>query len=341
MNSTQVVLQGSDEFHQVTLLGTGNFAYVERATHKSLQQTVVLKTLSKRCNASTPPKVQKQYAGFLEREKWCLENLNHENVVHAAPENVRHKLGLGKSCTFQDSRSCATVLVMEHLDLGDLFYFVEKKHFIEEPCALSIFRDLLRGAMHLHSNGVAHLDIKCENIFLRENSQGKLTAKLGDFGLVQVQALGDDIERVTEHNGTECIMCPESLIHYVAFDGRRADAWALGYVLFVMLTGFPPMTIANRTCPWFTALRQGPGYFWDRVDKVLTNHKRPVPSAIAKKLVVHLLNPKPVDRWTPKEALLFMEENHPYFKKPENIDSEVEGLSFFNIDSGIERLGFS
>jgi serine kinase len=223
-SSTQVVLQGSDEFHQVTFLGTGNFASVQRATHKSLQQTVVLKTLSKSCNASTPPKVQKQFAGFLEREKWCLENIHHENVVHAAPDAVRHKLGLGNSCAFQNSRG-ATVLVMEHLPLGDLFYFVEKNHFIEEQCALSIFRGLLHGTMHLHSNGVAHLDIKCENIFLREDSQGKLTAKLGDFGLCSVQALGDDLERVTEHNGTECTMSPESLIHHVAFNGRRADAW--------------------------------------------------------------------------------------------------------------------
>jgi hypothetical protein len=41
---------------------------------------------------------------------------------------------------------------MEHLPLGDLFYFVEKNHFIEEQCALSIFRGLLHGTMHLHSN---------------------------------------------------------------------------------------------------------------------------------------------------------------------------------------------
>jgi serine/threonine protein kinase len=318
----------ADEFHQYSTLGTGNFASVQRAIHKKSQQTVVLKKLRKNCS-------KRQFDGFLKREKWCLENLNHGNIVHAAEDGVLHKLGLGKSCSFQNSGG-ATVLILENLNQGDLFDYVQANNFIEEQHALPIFHGLLQGAVHLHDNGIVHLDIKCENVFLNKDSQGKLTAKLGDFGLVKVQALGDDIEHVTDCYGTECTMSPEVLSH-TSFDGKRADAWALGYILFIMLIGFPPLAKANTTCQWYIALRKGPEYFWGIVEKLIMELDRPLPSKNVKQLINMLLNPNLGKRWTPIEALMFLEKNYPHLKAP-GIQYESTDINDAHIDADTTEL---
>ncbi|MCK6555746.1 protein kinase [Candidatus Binatia bacterium] len=101
-----------------------------------------------------------------------------------------------------------------------------------------IARDVCAGLQHAHDAGVTHRDVKPANVFLDDRG----TAHLGDFGL----SLDSRRGRLTEDEmlvGTPPYMAPEVL------DGRlgdaRSDLYALGCVLYEMLTGRPPFAGAE------------------------------------------------------------------------------------------------
>jgi serine/threonine protein kinase len=128
-----------EEFHQRSLLGHGNFAVVHSAVHKGTGEVCVLKTLNRQPKHTQ--KLQQQFDGYLERERWCLEHVSHPNLLSQASHAVRRSLGLGNSCTFTNARGSVT-LVQEYANKGDLFYHVEKNRF-PEIGAMSIFDQLL------------------------------------------------------------------------------------------------------------------------------------------------------------------------------------------------------
>jgi serine/threonine protein kinase len=93
---------------------------------------------------------------------------------------------------------------------------------------------------HAHRNGVVHRDVKPENILLAESH-----AWLADFGVAR--AAGAAAERLTETGmvvGTPSYMSPEQATADAVLDGRT-DIYALGCVLFEMLTGQPPYRAAR------------------------------------------------------------------------------------------------
>lgn len=69
-------------------------------------------------------------------------------------------------------------LIMEYADGGDLFDLIVKNERLSEKSALNYFAQILLGLNYLHGKGVAHRDMKPENILI---SQGKI--KIADFGL--------------------------------------------------------------------------------------------------------------------------------------------------------------
>ena len=71
--------------------------------------------------------------------------------------------------------------VMEYCSYGEMFTLVQKKYLTKED-NLCIFKQLLRGVSHLHENGIAHRDIKLENLLMTEEGHLKIT----DFGVSEV-----------------------------------------------------------------------------------------------------------------------------------------------------------
>ncbi len=100
---------------------------------------------------------------------------------------------------------------------------------------LAVAKDVCRGLAHIHREGVVHRDLKPANVFLAADG----TAKVGDFGL----AVAGDTSRLTQHGtlvGTVAYMPPEQALG--AEVTPKSDLYALGSMLYELITGKPPFT---------------------------------------------------------------------------------------------------
>ncbi|CAI2355732.1 unnamed protein product [Caenorhabditis sp. 36 PRJEB53466] len=129
-------------------------------------------------------------------------------------------------------------LIMEYISGGDLFARLERVTKFSESAARFYLAEVLLAIQHLHSNGVIYRDLKPDNIMLDQSGHVKLT----DFGLCKAN-LGHD-ELTDTFCGTIEYMAPEVLEKRQY--GRAADYWALGILLYDMLSGCSPFYTSNR-----------------------------------------------------------------------------------------------
>ena len=80
---------------------------------------------------------------------------------------------------------------MEYISGGELFDHVQKEKGMNEICAQEMFRKIVHGLQHCHSNGITHRDLKLENILLDEHQQPKV-AQL--FSRISLCILHHDLE---------------------------------------------------------------------------------------------------------------------------------------------------
>jgi 5'-AMP-activated protein kinase catalytic alpha subunit len=94
----------------------------------------------------------------------------------------------------------------------------------------------LEGISYCHEKGVCHRDLKPENIIIDEHRRIKII----DFGF-------SASSRINLNNfcGTPAYMSPE-LVRKVAYNGAKADIWALGVILYLMLIGVFPFRAGNE-----------------------------------------------------------------------------------------------
>jgi serine/threonine protein kinase len=120
-------------------------------------------------------------------------------------------------------------MVMEYIPGGDLFSLLEKYGSIPEPAARTYAAQIIAALQFLREHKVIHRDLKPDNCLV--TAQGHL--KLADFGLSFFGATGGS-QRV----GTPDYMAPEIVLSHP--HGFEVDYWALGAMLFEMLTGVAP-----------------------------------------------------------------------------------------------------
>lgn len=142
-----------------------------------------------------------------------------------------------------DSGESAGVLyyVMPHLDGETLGECLARERQLSLDQALDITRGIAAALDHAHRHGIVHRDIKPDNIVLHEGQPMIL-----DFGVALALTQADD-ERLTEPGlslGTPTYMSPEQAVGDHDVDGR-SDVYALGCVVYEMLSGEVPFTASN------------------------------------------------------------------------------------------------
>lgn len=133
----------------------------------------------------------------------------------------------------RSSLRCARYLIMEYVDGGELFHYIDERKGLPEDESVLIFRQIVSGLLYCHRMSICHRDLKPENILL---SRVDLTVKLIDFGMAALQPEG---KRLTTPCGSPHYAAPE-VISTRPYDGTQADVWSCGVILFVMLTGTTP-----------------------------------------------------------------------------------------------------
>ena len=123
-------------------------------------------------------------------------------------------------------------LVEEYMTGGDLAELLTRGPLAIER-AIDIGSDITRGLAFMHKAGIVHRDLKPANVFVA----GDGSVKVGDFGL----AMTGDLARLTQHGmlvGTVAYMAPEQALNQAITPAT--DLYALGAVLYEMVTGQPP-----------------------------------------------------------------------------------------------------
>jgi serine/threonine protein kinase len=152
---------------------------------------------------------------------------------------VRHKYVVGMKEVLASKTKI--FIVLELVTGGELFDKIVSEGRFSEEMARFYFRQLVEGVAYCHGLGVCHRDLKPENLLLDE--QGNL--KISDFGLSALyvgDADGDGASR-TELLHTTCgtpnYVAPEVLADK-GYEGKKADVWSIGVILYVLLAGFLP-----------------------------------------------------------------------------------------------------
>lgn len=195
------------QFEIIECLGRGGMGIVYKARQKALDRIVAIKILAGEWQDDPG------FAERFEKEAKLLARLNHPNIV------TIHDFGNASGLYY---------IAMEFIDgvnVRDLL----RDGKLEPEQALAIIPPICEALQFAHNHGVVHRDIKPENILL--DREGRV--KIADFGIATIA--GDAADR----SGTPAYMAPEQAEHAARID-HRADIYALGVVLYEMLTGERP-----------------------------------------------------------------------------------------------------
>jgi serine/threonine protein kinase len=192
------------------LLGNGAYGIVVSAAHMGTGAEVAIKMVSRQLLE------EDSVLGAFEQELRIHESLNHENIIKV--------LGIIYEKDY-------IYIVMELCKNGDLLDYIQKNPNRTQRKILSYFFQILKAVAYLHERGIAHLDIKPENVLLYDDQ----TVKLGDFGCCEAPPKYDH----GFARGTLFYAAPEILMT-PSMDNRPADVWSLGILLFSLSAGVLP-----------------------------------------------------------------------------------------------------
>ena len=200
------------------LLGCGGMGAVYKARQKSLKRLVAIKVL--------PPGLADDGFKFAERfqnEAQTLAQMNHPAIVSVYD--------------FGETPDGLLYFVMEFVDGTDVQQMIHHTGRLSPDHALAITAHVCDALAYAHKRGVIHRDIKPANILIDDDGH----VKVADFGLAKMHdpSQTSGLTRTNVAMGTPDYVAPEVLTPGVLAD-HRADLYAVGVMLYQMLTGEVP-----------------------------------------------------------------------------------------------------
>jgi len=256
-------------------LGSGAFSVVVKAIHKKSKEIVAVKQVDK----------EQTDAEEMYSELYIMSLLSHSNLV-----------------TFKEifEGSQHFFVVLELVTGGELFDRIIELQRYSEKDAVHVMQQALHGLKHMHDRKIAHRDLKPENLLLSSKEPGA-NVKLADFGFAT--KLTSDVE-LLQLVGTPPYFAPElsRLRDESVMEGygRPVDIWAMGVILYILLSGIHPFQIPDEDL-MLDNIQNGK---WDWVGP-----NWPKISIEAKDLIKNMMHIDPARRYTIDQCL-----SHPWMQ---------------------------
>lgn len=195
-------------------------------------------------------------------------------------------------------------IITEYCPGGDMCNYAGLHYIEHNRCfvcqeAWPYMRQLLSAVQHLHQRGIAHLDIKPENLFLKDDQ-----LKLGDNGCAVV---GDAALCLTQKRGTTRSAAPEVVALQAGehYNGFVADVWSIGVVAYWLLTLEFPDDEKPRVDEYHIFKRGGtpPKPFLETLDVCIATHVCSVGADTYKELVRRCMDYDVAQRCTAAQLL--------------------------------------
>jgi serine/threonine-protein kinase len=230
---SEKILNG--RYRLVAQQGSGGMAVIYKAVDQYLGRTVAVKIL--RPSLTTDP----AFVARFRNEARQVANLSHPNIVTV------HDVG---------SEGQTHYIVMEYIEGEDLKKIIRKEGILSVELALDLSIQICAGIGFAHRAGIVHADVKPQNILVTEDYRVKVT----DFGIAQALTDTQPTQRQDVVWGSPHYFAPEQA------RGEKptpaSDVYAIGIVLFEMLTGRLPyggasqqelaMAHLRERVPWVT-----------------------------------------------------------------------------------------
>jgi serine/threonine protein kinase/formylglycine-generating enzyme required for sulfatase activity len=207
------------QYHVQRILGHGGMGAVYLARQISLNRLVAIKILP----ADLGDETRLNFTERFKNEAQAMAQLSHPGIVAVYD--------------FGQTTNGLLYIIMEYIDGTDVGLMVTQQGRLHSAHAMAITAHVCDALAYAHSRGVIHRDIKPSNIMV--SSDG--VVKVADFGLAKMSQGGQSAS-LTQSGiamGTLYFMAPEALTLGSAVD-QRADIYALGVMLYQMLTGKLP-----------------------------------------------------------------------------------------------------
>ena len=207
------------------ILGVGGMGAVYRATQRKPQRRVALKLI--RPGVLSPRVIQR-----FDLEAEILGRLHHPNIGQIYEAGI-------------DAQTGSPYFAMEYVDGQELINYANEQGLTIEH-RLRLFMKLCDAIIHAHAKGIIHRDLKPGNVIVSREGEPKVL----DFGIARATD-SDNRQMTLQTNvgqlvGTLYYMSPEQAAGDVANLDTRSDVYALGVVLFELLTGEIPYRLRDK-----------------------------------------------------------------------------------------------